>query len=528
MAFSDPQRGSPIGGQAKTDAAGQGPAPEGGRGAAPPEGADGSIAPGRLMLVLGLLVMSQFAVVVDFSIVQIALPTIRVDLGMSLADVQWIVSAYGLTFAGFLLLSGRLSDIYGRKRLFVLGLLVFWLSSLAAGLATSELVLISARIVQGVGAAMASATCLALITRIFGPLGRLNQALGIFTAVSSAGFSAGVILGGVLTEALGWRWIFFVNVPIGFVATALAVRILPAQARAGRGPGRSLDVPGAISVTGGLMLLVYGLSEVGNGDSSSLTYASFALAGVVLASFIAIERRSAAPLMPLGFLGRRTIFLSNATALLTFATTVPMVFLLTTYMQVLLSYPALTAAAALIPGALVYFFLGGFGAPRLVRRFGAKPVLVVAMAALSGGLLLMARVSATSSYAPVLLPAILIASCGGALSATASNIAALAGAARGEEGVASGLINTSRQIGGPIGLAVAVGVIGLVTHGQGVVGSPGQVVTAFRYAFVASAAFAGLAIVASLLLKGGPSKRLEVGRPTTAAAPIPAEIVGER
>jgi MFS family permease len=238
--------------------------------------------------------MAQFAVVVDFSIVQIALPTIRAELAMSLGDLQWIVSAYGLTFAGLLLLSGRLSDIYGRKRLFLVGLLIFWISSLAAGLATSEQVLIAARVVQGVGAAMASATCLALIVRIFGPLGRLNQALGIFTAVSSAGFSAGLVLGGVLTEALGWRWIFFVNVPIGIVATLLSARYLPDPA-GDRSSGRNLDVPGALSVTGGLMLLVYGLSEVGNGDTSAGTYLVFLLSVVALAEFIGIEHRSAAP-----------------------------------------------------------------------------------------------------------------------------------------------------------------------------------------------------------------------------------------
>ncbi len=461
-------------------------------------------------MVLALLVMAQFAVVMDFSIVQIALPTIRSELAMSLADLQWIVSAYGLTFAGFLLLSGRLSDIHGRKRLFLVGILVFSFSSLAAGLASSELVLIAARVVQGVGAALMSATCLALILRIFGPLGRLNQALGIFTAVSSAGFTAGVLLGGVLTEALGWRWIFFVNVPVGILVAVLSLRIIPDPAT-GKAASQSLDLPGAISVTAGLMLLVYGLSEMGSGDVSYLAYAAFVFAALVLVSFVAIERRTAAPIMPLSFLRKRTIFFANATALLTFATTTSMVFLLTTYLQVLLSYPALSSAAALVPGALVFFFLGGFGAPRLVRRFGAKPVLVLAMMALSLGMLLMARVSANSSYATVVLPALLLASLGGSLSATASNIAALTGAQRGEEGIASGLINTSRQVGGPIGLALAVSVIGLVTHGQGITGSGTEVVAAFQYAFIASAGFAAVAVVTSVLLPGRTVKTTPVG-----------------
>jgi EmrB/QacA subfamily drug resistance transporter len=469
--------------------------------------------PQRLGLILGLLVTAQFVVILDFSIVQIALPTIRGDLNMSLADLQWIVSAYGLTFAGFLMLSGRASDIYGRKRFFMLGLVIFSVASLAGGLATSELVLIAARVVQGIGAALASATALALIVRIFAPLGRLNQALGIFTAVSSAGFSAGVILGGVLTEALGWRWIFFVNVPIGIVASLLAVKFLPDAGGPRKARGH-LDIPGAATVTGGLMLLVYGLTDIGNGDTSYQTYLVLALAAAVLASFLVVEYRSADPLMPLNFLGRRTIFFANATALLTFAANVSMIFLLTTYLQVLLSYAPLTAAAALLPGALVYFFLGGFGAPRLVKRFGARYVLVGAMVALSAGLLLFTRISLDSNYLTIVLPALLVACVGGSLALTASNIAALAGARPGEEGIASGLINTSRQVGGPVGLAVAVSVIGLVTQGLGVSAPSSEVITAFRYAFVVGASFGAFAVVTSLLIKGKPAQTGPTRPPT--------------
>jgi EmrB/QacA subfamily drug resistance transporter len=508
---------------------------DGARASQPPQGAPSPdpvqppqpSPPARLGLILGLLVTAQFAVVVDFSIVQIALPTIRLDLVMSVADSQWLVSAYGLTFAGFLLLSGRLSDIYGRKRLFLVGLLVFSLSSLAAGLATSEDVLIGARIVQGLGAAMASATCLALIIRIFAPIGRLNQALGIFTAVSSAGFSAGVLLGGVLTEALNWRWIFFVNVPIGIVATILAIKMLPDQTpqKAGR---QHLDFPGAATVTAGLILLVYGLSEVGNGVTSLLTYGAFALAALFLAAFLVVESRSAAPLMPLSFLRRRTIFFANATALLTFATTVPWIFFVTTFLQVLLNYSPIYAAAALIPGSLTYFFLGGFGAPRLVKRFGAKPVLIVAMVALTAGLLITSRMTLSSPYFPDIIVYIFVASLGGGLSATASNIAALAGANRGEEGVASGLINTSRQVGGPIGLAIAVSVLDIFTHGLGVAAPQAELVTAMQYTFVAAAAFSGVAILTSLLISGAPPRRIEVGGHQTSPGPaISVEAVGE-
>src|SRR5580693_10184508 len=218
--------------------------------------------PPRLSVTLGLLVMAQFVIVLDFSIVQIALPTMRTELGISLADSQWIVSAYGLTFAGLLLLRGRASDLYGRRKLFSIGLLIFALSSLAGGLAPSEAVLIGARAVQGVGAAIASATGLSLLVVSF-PEGReRNRALSVFAAVSSAGFAAGVILGGVLTATLGWRSIFFINVPIGIVAALLTPRFI-AESR-GQSVDRHLDILGAVTVTGGLSLLVYALTEAAN------------------------------------------------------------------------------------------------------------------------------------------------------------------------------------------------------------------------------------------------------------------------
>jgi EmrB/QacA subfamily drug resistance transporter len=484
---------------------------------AAPEKSDGPGTPRRLGLILGLLVTAQFIVILDFSIVQIALPTIRADLQMSLADLQWIISAYGLTFAGFLMLSGRASDIYGRKTLFMAGLVVFSFSSLAGGLAPSEQVLIAARVAQGIGAALCSATGLAMIVRVFAPLGRLNQVLGIFTAVSASGFSAGIVLGGVLTEALGWRWIFFVNVPIGIATSLLAIKFLP-DARESRKEQGRLDVPGAVAVTGGLMLLVYGLTDVGNGDTSYLTYLVLAAAAAVLASFIAIERYSAAPLMPLGFLRRRTIFFANATTLLTYASFVVMIFLVTTYLQVLRSYSPLYAAAAILPGSLLYLVIGGFAAPRLVKRLGAKTVLVAAMVALLAGMLLFTQISLGSSFLTAVLPAQLVAVIGGSLAATASNIAALSGARPGEEGIASGLINTSRQVGGPIGLAVSVTVIGLATHGLGVSAPSGEVITAFRYAFDASAGFAALAVATALLLKGRPAQSSQA-QPSGQASP---------
>jgi EmrB/QacA subfamily drug resistance transporter len=451
----------------------------------------------RLGLILGLLVTAQFIVVLDFSIVQIALPTIQTELDVSLANLQWIVGAYGLTFAGLLMLSGRASDLYGRKNLFMIGLAIFSLSSLAGGLASSEVTLIVARALQGVGAALASAAGLALIVTTFAPLGRLNWALGIFTAVSSAGFTAGVILGGVITDALGWRWVFFVNVPIGIVAAALAISVLPAGLRS---TGRHLDVPGAISITAGLMLLVYALTNVGNGDLSARTLALFGVAALVLVGFLAIERRSKGPLMPLGFLRRGAIFLPNAIALLVFAANTSMIFVMTLYLQEVEGYSALNAGLALVPPAIIYFVLGGFVAPRLVRRIGAKQMLIAAMVFLALGLFLLSRITLDSDYATSVLAPLMVAAVGGSLALTGSNIAALGGARPGEEGIASGLINTSRQVGGPVGLAVIVTVIDIVTGGLGVGASAAGLVSGFRYALGVASAFAILALVLALMM----------------------------
>jgi len=236
------------------------------------------------------------------------------------------------------------------------------------------------------------------------------------------------------------------------------------------------------------------------------------LAAVVLLVFLVIETRAKSPILPLRFLGRGTIFFANATALLTFATTVPWVFLITQYLQIIRSYAPIDAAAALIPGSMTYFLLGGFGAPKLVKRIGAKSVLIAAMAVLTVGLLLTSRISLTSDYWTYIFPTIVVSAIGGSMSLTASNIAALAGAERGEEGVASGLINTSRQVGGPIGLALAISVVGLATGGLGLSAPPGEVVGAFQDGFIAAAGFAALAVVAALLLPRGKPRKIQVGQ----------------
>ncbi|HVB12522.1 MAG TPA: MFS transporter, partial [Nitrososphaerales archaeon] len=465
----------------------------------------------RRSAVLALLVTAQFVVVLDFSIVQIALPTMRTELGISLADSQWIVSAYGLTFAGLLLLSGRMSDLYGRRRLFSIGLVVFAFSSLAGGLAPSEFVLIAARAVQGVGAAIASATGLSLIVVSFSEGPERNRALSVFSAVSSAAFAAGVILGGVLTASLGWRSIFFINVPIGIVAAILTPRFI-AESR-GQSADRRLDFPGAIAVTAGFSLLVYALTDAANTSLFSPgTIFFLGLSAAILVGFLIIEHRSRSPLMPLGFLRRGTVFTANALALVTVSVMSGMIFLLTIYLQQIRGYSALLAGIAFLPTALVFLVVGGFLSARFVTRFGMKPVLVSSMILLAFGFILLSRITLTTPYFSYLLPSMLVASLGAAFAFTAFNIAALSGARQGEEGLASGLVNTSTQVGGPVGLAIAVTIASAVAASIVAQTQLAATVVGFGYAFLGDAVIAGIGIAfaASLRHPARPSAEVQV------------------
>ncbi len=451
--------------------------------------------------ILALLAIAQLMIVLDFSIVQIALPTMRIQLGISLADSQWIVSAYGLTFAGLLLLSGRMSDIYGRRKLFNIGLLIFALSSLVGGLAPSEFVLISARAVQGVGAAMASATSLSLLIVSFAEGPDRNRALSVFSAVQSAAFAAGVILGGVLTASLGWRSIFFINVPIGIVAAILSARLI-SESR-DQNASKHLDLPGAITVTSGLSLLVYALTVAASTSLLSIqTLGLLGLASVFLAAFIAIERRSKNPLMPLSFLRRGSVFTANAISVLLVATMSSVIFLLTIFLQQLQGFNALNAGLAFVPTAFVFLIGSGFLSARFVTRFGMRPVLIGSMSVLTVGFLLLSRITLGTPFLPALLPWMLVASTGAAFGWTAFYIAGLSGARKGEEGLASGVINTSTQVGGPIGLAIAVTIASVVaSRFVGQIGISAATVTGFSYAFLADAVMTVIGIVFAVILR---------------------------
>jgi EmrB/QacA subfamily drug resistance transporter len=457
----------------------------------------------RTRLVLGLIIAAGFLDVIDFSIVQVALPTIRTELSISLAESQWIIGAYGLTLAGFLLLSGRAGDIYGQKKLFVFGVVLFTVASFTGGLAPSLISLIVSRAVQGVGAAISTATAFAILVTTF-PEGReRNRALGIFVAVLSAGFAAGSIAGGVLTAAFGWRSVLFVNVPIGIVAAVLSQKFLVNHP--GRAMDKHLDLPGALAVTGGLVLMVYALTNAAtDGFLSIQTIIPLAVSVVVLAGFLAIEHRSRSPLMPLAFLRRGTVFSANLLALLLTASAGGVVFILTTFLQQVSGYSALDAGLEFVPAAMIFFFVGGFGSSRLVNRVGLKPVLVTSMTFITLGSALLTQITVTSGYVGI-LPGMLIWSFGAAIGFPALNIAALAGTKPGEEGLASGIIGTSQRIGFPLGLAVLLSIatvtdpppIGTASPAASLVG----IVTGFQYAFLASTIISAIGLLIALRVK---------------------------
>src|SRR5919112_1422324 len=353
----------------------------------------------RLSIVLVLITLVQFMIAVDAMIVQVALPSIGRVFGVSVNGLQWIITAYGLTLAGFLMLSGRVGDFYGHKKLFIIGLILFSLASLTGGLAPSEIVLIVARVLQGLGAAMASATGLSILVAAFPEGKERNRVLGVIAAASGSGFAAGMILGGVITTTFGWRWVFDINVPIGLVVSLLSIKYISNTIHRRACEHKHFDIFGAISVTTGLMLLVYSLNVAQNiGIGSLLTLELLLSSSVVLAAFLLIEYRSKAPLVPLGFLRRGSIFGANAVGLLQVAASVGMIFILTNYFQQILGYSALYAGLAFVPIGIVFLVVSGFLSARLVNRFGVKPILISGMILQTICYLLLSRISLTANY----------------------------------------------------------------------------------------------------------------------------------
>ena len=466
----------------------------------------------RKWLALALLCVVQFMVVLDIAIVNVALPSIKIDLGFSQSDLQWVISAYALVFGGFLLLGGRAADLLGRRRLFYAGLVVFTIASFMAGMAWSEASLIAARAFQGLGAAVIAPAALSILSTTFVEGRERNIALGAWGAVGGFGAVAGVLLGGVLTDALSWEWIFFVNVPVGLAALVVAPFLLQESRDAA---GKKFDPLGAVLVTGGLSSVVYGMTRAGqDGWLATETLGVFALSLVLLAGFVGWELRHPDPLMRFGILRTRTVSGANAAGFIMGTAMFSMFLMLTLYMQQVLGYSAMKTGLAYLAVAGTAIVWSAVAA-QLVTRVGVKPVLVVGMTMLTAGLLYFTQVSVGGSYLGDLLPGFLVIGVGIGFSFVPISIAALAGVQPTEAGLASGLINTSQQIGGALGIAALSTIATSQTSDAVASGSavPVALVDGFSAAFTVGAIFAALGLVAALVLV----RRDELAVPTEEA-----------
>jgi EmrB/QacA subfamily drug resistance transporter len=443
----------------------------------------------HVRLIFALIIMASFLDIIDFSIVQVALPTIRTQFLATYADLQWVIGAYGLTLAGFLMLMGRAGDVYGQKKIFIGGIVLFTIASMAGGLAPSLLVLIIFRALQGIGAAMSTVTAFAIFIRIFPEGPQRNKALGVLVAVLSAGFAAGAVAGGALTVAFGWRSVMFVNVPIGIAAALLSQRFLPKTE--GWLKGQRLDVPGAITVTLGTILLVFGLTNGATlGFGALETIVPLGLSAITLVSFLVIESRSKSPLIPMEFLKRRSVLNANTLALVLTSTVGGVSFIITIYLQNILGYSPLYAGLGTLPGAVIFFLVGGWGASRVMNRLGARRTLLLSTTLATVGIALLTLISAQGSYF-VILPGMIVWTLGASIGFPAVNLAAVAGTKPGEEGLASGVISTSFRIGFPLGLAILLTIAAAfdppaAAAGVGSYAALEGVVTGFRYALFAA------------------------------------------
>lgn len=405
----------------------------------------------RTWLLVALACAGQFLVVLDVSVVNVALPSMRVDLGLSAPGLQWVVNAYAIAFAGFMLLGGRAGDLFGRKRMFLVGLALFTLASLAGGLAQDGWQLLLARAVQGLGAAVLAPSTLTLLTAAVPEGAARARAIATWTAVGAGGGSAGGLVGGVLVDTLSWRWVLLINVPIGAVVLIGALRWLP-ESRSGA--GRRLDIPGALLVTGGLATLAYGISRTeADGWTSASALLPLAAGLLLILGFLVVEARTAAPLMPLGLLRLRAVASANVAMLVCGSSTFSMWFFMTLYAQNVLGYSPLAAGLAFVPSSLAVV-VGSKVAPRLMRRTSARVVAVLGTSVAAVGFGWQSTMSAHGTYpTAILFPGVLMMLGAGLVSTPLASLAT-SGAAASDAGVVSGLINTSRTMGGSLGLAV--------------------------------------------------------------------------
>jgi EmrB/QacA subfamily drug resistance transporter len=475
----------------------------------------------RRWLVLAVTVTAQFMVVVDVAVVNVALPAIKHDLHFTQESLQWVITAYAILFGGTLLLGGRLADLLGRRRLFMSGVAVFTIGSLLSGLAWSEGTLIVTRGVQGLGGALLAPAALSIVVTTFREGRERNIALGIWGAASGTGGAVGVLLGGVLTSYLSWSWIFFVNLPVG-AAVLAATPWLIAESRAALAH-RHFDVSGAASITAGLMVLVYAITRTSaHGWSDGVTLGLLATAAVLIAAFVGIEARSPAPLLPLRIFRLRTLSAANAAMLTIGATAFAQFFLLTLYLQQVLRYSAIRTGVAFVAITVTIVVFSNVG-QALSTRLGPRPVLSTGLLLTAAGSVLYAQMPAGGHYFRDVLPGLVLSGVGLALSFVPVTIASLTGVQPADAGVASGLVNTSRQIGGSVGLAAVTTIAATATShyasSHAVLALSGAALThGFQVAFytLAGTALAGAALAAAFVESKPKAAR--------AAEPVEAEL----
>jgi EmrB/QacA subfamily drug resistance transporter len=453
--------------------------------------------------------VEQFMVVLDATVVNVALPTIQRDVGFSEHSLSWILNAYTLMFGGFLLLGGRLADRLGRRRLFVAGISLFAGASLICGVSQSEGMLLVARGLQGLGGALVSPAALSILLTTFVEGPERNRALAVWGAIAGAGGALGLLAGGVIVEVLSWRWVFFINVPIGAAVLALAPRLVP-ESRS-ESATRGYDAEGAIAITLGTIALVFTLIKAdGWGWTSGRTLAGFAVAAVLIAAFVVIERRHQDPLIPLRIFSNRGLAAADATMLVVAAALFGVFFFCTLYLQQVLGYSALKTGVAYLPLSLTIIGASAV-ASRFVDRFTPKPVLVAGLLISTAGFVLLTRVTGHGDYASHVLPAMIVLGTGLGMSFVPITIAATNGVAAGDSGLASGLLNTTQQVGGSLGLAILSSVSTSRATSALHDGSPlpAALTHGFKGAFTVAAALCAAGVVVALALL--PSRRREAG-----------------
>ena len=477
-----------------------------------------SPAPDRRWLTLAIVGAAFFMTILDVAIVNVAIPSIQIDLHIKEQTVQWVITAYAITFGGFLLLGGRMADLLGRRLIFLVGLSLFTVASLVCGLANSSGVLIGSRAVQGLGAAIISPAALSIVTTTFAEGAERNKALGIWGALGGSGAAAGVIAGGILTKYLGWEWIFWVNVPVGVLVFILALRLVP-ESRAELGHHR-FDAAGAITITSSLTLLVYAISKAPDvGWATARTIGLLIASALLFAISIVIEMRSSAPLVPLRIFRLRTLLAANVVGFLLGAVIFANFFVLTLYVQQVLHWSALRAGVTFLATAGTTVIWAGV-AQALTTRFGPRPVIVIGMMVLAASLAWYTQIPVDGHYWPDLLPAYIVFALGLAFAFVPVSIAAFMQVQSHEAGLASGLLNTSQQVGGAIGVAVAATIFttqykSLVKTGH----TPAEAFTSgYQHAFWALLALALAGALAAFVLLRGTHAPVPEGEPAQAAA----------